>query len=344
MIIPPQRISIDYESVATKLQEICSNGQLTHGKYIERFESEWARFCGKKYCVTTNSCTSALEIAIRAMNIPKGKKIIVPTNTYGATVQACWNAGYQVELVDVQADLNMDIDKIPWSDDIGLVLMVFIGGNVPERIGELCTEAYDRGIPIITDSAHAHGSKGNTDYSDISCYSFFATKLITTFGEGGCLVTDDEECADFARRYRHHGRESDGMLWNHRHDGANMCMTEAQAIVGLDQLNNIHKFIATRYKVAEIYNEKFTPIFENGNYYKYIVPGRGVVKNRDITLSSPVYSKPIHQHSFWPVISKADPKYPVADDVCKNHFCLPIFNDMTIEEAKFCRDNVEVVE
>jgi len=338
MIIPPQRITVN-PNVLQDLERLLSSGQLSFDKNVKRFEDEWARYCGRKYCVTTNSCTSALEIAIRAMDIPKDKRIVVPTNTYGATVQACWNAGYTVELVDIEPDMNMDITKIDWGDDIGLILPVFIGGNVPLRTQELCERAYDNDIPMLADSAHAHGVKDATNYSDITCFSFYATKLMTTFGEGGCLVTDDEDIAEFARQYRHHGRTGEGMFWTHRGPGANMCMTEAQAVVGLSQLTELDRFLANRRKIASIYNQEFEPVFENGNYYKYLVKGTPSIRKKGITLASPVYPTPIHKHPFW----RGNKRYPVADHECPNHFCLPIYNDMTPEEANYVMDNVEVV-
>ena len=343
MRIPAQRITVDYQAVQDKVMEVCESGELTHGKYIKRFEEEFARYRGKSHCVTTNSCTSALEIAIRALRIPRGSKILIPANTYGATLQACWNAGYEVELVDVKQDLNMDIDKITWTDDIGLVIPVFIGGNVPGRFRDLMIEAYDRGIPVLSDSAHAHGVRESVNYSEVSCFSFFATKLMTTFGEGGCLVTDDADIAEYARRYRHHGRESDGMHWEHVGGGANMCMTEVQAICGLDQLKKLDDYITNREMIAKVYNTKFEPVFDNGNWYKYIVRGRPKVNSCDITLPSNVYPKPLHEHPFWPISYHKSP-FPIAEEVCRGHFCLPIYNDMTVDEAQFVVDNVEVKE
>lgn len=343
MIIPAQRIRIhDSGETAGRLYELMHNGQLSYGKHVRTFERKWAEVCEAKHAVATNSCTSALEIAIRALRIPKNKAIAMPANTYGATPQAAWNAGHNnIELVDILPDLCMDIDRLPWYADLGAVVFVPIGGNVPERLKTLSDRCNEAGIPLIIDAAHAHGVPEATSYGDVQCFSFYSTKLITTFGEGGALVTNNQKVADYARRYRHHGRVSEGMDWDHVQRGANMCMTEAQAVVGIGQVEQLDKILQTRQRIAKIYNEKFTPVFENGNYYKYIIHGRPYVKNRDITLPSPVYPKPLHKHTFWPDTTLS---LPMSEKYCPGHFCLPIYNDMIEAEAEFVLHNVEVAD
>lgn len=335
MQIPAQRIRIDSEALS-ELKELIETGELAYGKYVGAFEKQWAQMCGRKYAIALNSCTSSLEVALRALNLPKDKFVLLPANTYGATLQAVWNAGLKPRLQDCEPDLNMSMDNIDWKD-ISAVIMVYIGGNVPERMGDFVWQCKWRNIPLIIDAAHAHGSNIR-NYGDILCYSFYATKLITTFGEGGAIVTDLEHVDNFARRYRHHGRISSGMTWDHVGPGANMCMTEAQAVVGLHEIARLDKYIRVRKKVARVYAGKWEPIFNDGNYYKYIIPftPKALKVHPDITLPSPVYPKPLHRHGFW----KGDKNFPNADFYCLNHTCLPIYNDMTEDEAKHVLENV----
>jgi dTDP-4-amino-4,6-dideoxygalactose transaminase len=332
--IPAQRIRVDKNAIAA-LRELLETGDMAYGKYVKEFEHRWAQRCYRQHCVTTNSCTSALEIAIRALNVPLHKEILLPANTYGATLQAVWNSGHGAILQDIEPDLNMSM-KIDWSLNIGAVVMVYIGGNVPKRMDELNKQCIEHNVPLIIDAAHAHGVYSATSWGEVVCFSFYATKLITTFGEGGCLVTNREDIAEYARRYRHHGRVSEGMQWDHVQEGANMCMTEAQAVVGLFEMEKLDDYIWRRKAVAKVYADKFQPVFENGNYYKYIVIGKPSKVHESITLPSPVYPRPLHQHGFW----KDGGSFPMAEKYCPGHFCLPIYNDMTADEAEYVLDNV----
>ncbi len=330
----------DEKWVMDKIHKVLfETGQLVHGEYTKHLENVWADFCGRKHAVAMNSCTTALEVAVRALGIPKENGVIVvPTNTYGATAMACQNAGYEIRLVDIEEDLMMDIHKIDW-DNVAGVVFVAIGGNVPPRVHNLEELCEINGVPLIIDAAHAHGSLDATTYGDAWCFSFYATKLMT-MGEGGMLVTDDGTVDDFARLYRRCGKSLEGMEWEHVFTGSKFTLTEVQAVIGLSQMWRIMEYMGNRDSVAKIYNEKFDPIYyPGGNYYKYIVRGKPILKVKDITLPSPVYAKPLHQHMF---IDSYEGTFPVAEKVCPDHFCLNIFNNMSIEEAEYVRNNVDV--
>ena len=330
----------DEKWVMENIREILfETGQLVHGEYTKHLEHLWADFCGRKYAVAMNSCTTALEVAVRASNIPEGKLIVVPTNTYGATAMACQNAGYKIRLVDIEEDLMMDIHKIDW-ENVGGVVFVAIAGNVPPRIQELEEMCTEHQVPLIMDCAHAHGNFDATEYGDVWCFSFYATKPMT-MGEGGMLVTDDSMVDEFARLYCRCGKKLKGMEWEHLFTGSKFTLTEVQAVIGISQMWRIMEYIGNKDSIAKIYNEKFDPIYyPGGNYYKYIIRGRPKLKVKDITLPSPVYAKPLHEHMF---IQEYEGDFPVAERVCKDHFCLPIYNhSMTEDEIQYVVDNVEV--
>ena len=314
-------------------------GILVHGRYTKTFEDLWASMCGKKHGISLNSCTTSIETALKGLNIPKYKDIVVPVNTYGATAMACQNAGFDIQLVDIEEDLMLDIDKINWQN-LGGVIFVTIGGNSPVRLWKLSELCKEHDIPLILDNAHAHGTVDATEYGDAFCYSFYATKPLG-IGEGGMIVTDNEDLNEFARLYRRCGKDLKGMEWDHIMTGSKYTMTEVQAIIGIAQARRLTDYLKNRKAIAKIYNEKFDPIYcMGGNHYKYIVRGRPKLKVKDITLPSPVYSKPLHQHTF---IGSWGGTFSVAERVCPDHFCLPIYNwGMTEEEIHYVMDNVEV--
>jgi dTDP-4-amino-4,6-dideoxygalactose transaminase len=352
MKIPSQRINIPEESRKTihkKLDKLFQSGQFAYGKYVAEFEKQFAKFIGKKFAVAMNSCTTSLEVAIRAIYKQGRAIVVVPANSYMASANAVINAGHTVKFCDVGENLMLDVGELEKIiDGVSGVMLVHIGGNVHPQtvmIREMCEK---RGIPLIEDAAHSHGStlkhKKAGSFGHVSCFSFYPTKIMSVCGEGGMLLTDDGDIAEFARRYRHHGRMEDPenpQNYTHIQDGSNYCMDEIRAVIGLSQLSNLPGFIAHRRQIANIYDEKFHSIMQpTANFYKYITYDRLQVKNKDISLSGPVYRVPLH---LQPRTFEGVGKYPNAEKYCQAHSCIPIFSDMTIEESQFVMDNIEVI-
>ena len=339
--------------IAERIEEVLSTGQLTLGKYGSEFEQQFARFCGTQHAIAVNSGTSALEIILRALSVV-GKDVLVPTNTFFATAAAVVHAGGQPVLVDMDPESFAirpeDLDKHVTSRTAG-VIVVHIGGIVSRWLPELQQWAAKRGLWLVEDAAHAHGSsyKGVRAgaFGIAGSFSFYPTKVMTS-GEGGMIVTDDARIAEEARIYRDQGKA--GFTVNaHVRMGYNWRMSEPHAIIGLKHLERLPAMIADRQKIAAIYDRELRT-FKNlstvavpaegvCNYYKYLV----VLKERrdrkalkallreryGVSLAGEVYEEPLHkQPVFEPY--KSGP-LPVAEDYCARHLCLPVFSGM--EEA-----------
>jgi dTDP-4-amino-4,6-dideoxygalactose transaminase len=292
--------------------------------------------------------------------------VILPTNTFFATAAAAISAGGVVRLLDVAADtLALSADQL--ADAIrpstAAVVLVHIGGFISpevEAIRKLC-DAHD--VILIEDAAHAHGSSyGNRPagaFGQAAAFSFYPTKVVTS-GEGGMIATAHERIRDEALIYRDQGKS--GFLGgDHVRMGYAWRMSELHAAVGRVQLDRLDIFISARQKAAAIYDEAIAGIEgvdalplaagSRPNYYKYVAflaPGteREAVKaalreNYGVALSGEVYSKPLHRQPVFSTTKWGE--FPVADDVCARHICLPIHSDMQVEEATYVAESLRAV-
>ena len=333
MVFPKQRIRLPKEDQLTIISEwlkIAESGQYAYGPWVDRFEKAWAGVCGTRYAIATGSGTQALEMMVRALRL-RGKRVAIPANTYIATAQAILHAGASVAMVDVDHDLMLNPDSLPKTQDaIDAIMVVHIGGNISDRLGEVKEYCSSRNIPLLEDAAHAHGVGGHLGKA--AAFSFFPTKLITVGGEGGMLTTDDPSVAEFAYRFRHHGREkqshdtmSDVVLPGH-----NYCLDEMRALVGWTQVQRLRQYIEVRAKVAEVYREWCGLIeSETTNFYKILTYDPPTIP--DDLLPSKVYARPIH---LEPMFGYREGMYPMAEKLCRAHHALPVYNDMTVEEAE----------
>jgi dTDP-4-amino-4,6-dideoxygalactose transaminase len=329
---------------------------LTLGKYGAEFEERFARFCGRRHAIAVNSGTSSLEIILRALNVA-GKDILVPTNTFFATAAAVVHAGARPVFLEMDPESFAvrpeDIEKRLTARTAGLIV-VHIGGIVSRRMPELREFAGRKGLWLVEDAAHAHGSSFQEikagAFGVAGSFSFYPTKVMTS-AEGGMIVTDDDRLAEEARIYRDQGKAS--FTQNaHVRMGYNWRMSEPHAIIGLKHLERLPAMIRDRQGIAAIYDQGLTslrhlyplqvPVGGECNFYKYIV----VLKARQdrkalkmtlrqrygVSLAGEVYEEPLHKQPVF--ASYVDQPLPVAEEYCARHLCLPIFSGMEKTQAR----------
>jgi perosamine synthetase len=339
--------------IAERIQEVLSTGQLTLGKYGTEFEQKFAQFCNLQHGIAVNSGTSSLEIILRALGV-QGKDVLVPTNTFFATAAAVIHAGANPVLVDMDPESFAvrpeDVEKCLTPKTVGMIV-VHIGGIVSARLPELVDLASRKGIWLVEDAAHAHGStylgtKAGA-FGIAGSFSFYPTKVMTC-AEGGMIVTKEAKIAEEARIYRDQGKAS--FTQNaHIRLGYNWRMSEPHAIIGLKHLERLPAMIADRQAIAGIYDRELAqlrnldvlkvPIGGTCNYYKYIVvlkehrdrkELKALVRERyGVGLAGEVYEDPLHKQPIF--AEYATKSMPVSEDLCARHLCLPIFSGM--EEA-----------
>ncbi|MFF2076637.1 DegT/DnrJ/EryC1/StrS family aminotransferase [Kitasatospora sp. NPDC058162] len=368
MGVPAARIVFDENdraAVADAVTEMLTTGALTLGPWTERFEQAFAAEHGASHAVAVSSGTAALEIVLRAVDV-RGRDVVVPAVTFYATAGAVVHAGGRPVFADVDPDtlaLSPETLAAALTPDTAAVVLVHIGGLVTPHVDALRELCDRRGIPLVEDAAHAHGSsrggRAAGTFGLAGAFSFYPTK-VTTSGEGGMILTESPELRDEARIYRDQGKGSFGTN-HHVRLGYSWRMSELHAAVGAVHLRRLKEFIETRRAVARRYDaalagvDGLRPVLEppgsRGNYYKYVAllaPGvdraafkKAVAEEYGVRMSGEVYDLPLH---LQPVLApyRGGP-LPVAEDVCARQVCLPVHSDMTEDETELVIEAVSTV-
>ena len=347
--VPPAQVHFpdeDRQAILRHIDEALRTGQLTLGKLGRELEERFAVRHGARHAVAVSSGTAALEIPLRCFDVA-GQEVLVPANTFFATAAAVIAAGGRPRFVDCDpATLAVDpaaVEAAVGPDTAGLVV-VHIAGTITPAITELQRICDAYGIFLLEDAAHAHGSslggRSAGTFGRAAAFSFYPTKVMAG-GEGGMVLTDDEQLAEDARVYRDQGKA--GFLTNlHTHLGYNWRMSEPHAAIALSQLARLDEFIAHRRHVAALYDEALVgsplrplaiPEGGSGNFYKYVAylpedVDRAVLKRvlRDeygVALSGEVYELPLHRQPVFEPWADDEP-LPGADEICARHVCLPV--------------------
>lgn len=345
----------DRDYICSEIDDALKRGFVSQGKNVESFEKNFAEYTGARFAVALSSGSAAIEIAMRIKNVA-GKTVIIPANTNYATAVGPLRAGAKIKLADIDMpSLSPSIENLElvWSPEVAGVIIVHMGGIISKDIVKIRDWCKSKNIWLFEDCAHAHGSKldgvhaGRFGFS--GGFSFFATKVITSC-EGGMLITDNEEVYKKACLHRNLGKPD---LWKNYHvlEGTNARMSEFNALIGNVQLSHLDEIISWREQVVLQYNElltkhkKFRLIqpFGRNSWYKYILmlPDRlerektkTALRKCGVTLSGEIYEMPLHRQPVWRH-EVTGGKYPVTDEYCLKHICLPIYYGMTGEKVNY---------
>jgi perosamine synthetase len=323
------------------------------GKYVVRFEEMFSSFCGSRYGVATSNGTTALHLALTILGIGKGDEVIVPTLTFVATANAVKYCNADVVFVDSEPRTwNMDPEKIEEkiTSRTKAIIPVHLYGH-PVDMDPILDIAEDHDLYVIEDAAEAHGAeyKGKKvgSLGDIGTFSFYGNKLITT-GEGGMLVSDNEELIEKARIYRDHGMSPERRYW-HPVIGYNYRLTNVQAAIGVAQLEKVDRIIESKRSNARLYNSLLSDIegitlppeekWAKNVYWMYsILIEKGFKCSRDELMES-MKEKGIETRPFFYPVHTMPPyyvgeKYPVAESLSAKGINLPSAVNLTEGEIR----------
>lgn len=266
---------VEEENAAVR---VIRSGWLTSGIEVKGFEKEFAEFVGVKHALAINSATAGLHLALEALGIQKGDLVATPSYTFTATSEVIRYLGADPIFVDIEKDSwNMDPQKleeviIRHKGKIKAVLPVHLGGQHC-RMNEICALAEKYNLKILEDAAHSFPVATDKGYSgtigDVGVYSFYANKTITT-GEGGMLVTNNDEVAKRVSLMRLHGIDRD--VWNRYTSsegswkyavvaaGFKYNMTDIAAAIGREQLKKAKRFLSDRKSIATQYSSGLSPL------------------------------------------------------------------------------------
>ena len=350
--------------------ETLRSGWLTTGQKAKQFEKEFADKVGASHAVALNSCTGALHLALEAVGVTAGDEVIVPTMTFAATAEVVHYCKALPILVDCKSDtLNIDVEALEQciTPRTKAIIPVHFAGQSCEmnRILEIA-RAHD--LKVIEDAAHALPAKYQQRMvgalGDITCFSFYATKTMTT-GEGGMATTENLEWAEKMRVLSLHGISRDALnrytpegTWYYEigYPGYKYNLTDIAAALGIAQLHKCDRFGTIRKRYASMYNEGFREIPEitvpyvgegvDHSWHLYVIQldlerlriGRNemidLLKRQGIGTS--VHFIPLHLHPYYRDNYGYTPKdYPVASEVFERIISLPIYPKMTEAEVQY---------
>ena len=362
-MIPINAPQIGKEEIEAVVK-VLESGVLTHGlgagPIVTKFEKKFAKFMGAKHAIAVNTGTAALHLALAAANLKTGDEVILPSFTFVATAEVVVMAGAKPVFVDVNPETyNISPEKIEKAitKKTRAIMPVDLYG-LPADMQPIKEIAEKHGLLIIEDAAQAHGAKYKGKppgaFADAACWSFYASKNITT-GEGGMVTTNDDELAEKMRFMRSHGEKE---KYKSLMLGHNYHMTEIQAAIGCVQLEKLPKFSEKRRKNAE----KLTSNLKNSrklklptepkgyqhSWYLYTVRLKNskekerdeiVEKLRQKGIDAQVYYKcPIHLMPYYSKFGKYH--LPETEKAAVQVFSLPVHPGVTDEQADYISETV----
>ena len=237
-----------------RIESVLNSGMLADGPEVRAFEDEFSEYCGTEHAVATSNGTTALHATLAAIGIGDGDRVLTTPFSFIATANAIRHAGGEPVFADIKPDTyNLDPEaaqEVAREHDIEAILTVHLYG-LPSDLDHLSDIAEDVGAYLIEDAAQAHGATHQGQQvgsvGDAGCFSFYPTKNMTT-GEGGIVVTDDEEIAARAARFVNHGRSES---YTHAEVGHNFRMTSLAGALGRAQLAKLPDFTEARRANAE---------------------------------------------------------------------------------------------
>lgn len=324
--------------IMAAIERIIDSGQYISGNEVINFEHKWAEYCGYRYALGVNSGTSAIEALIRSHNL-KGK-IIVPVNTYSATAMAVCNAGCEPVFVDCDERYSMDMEKVQEivdRTDISAMIPVHLYG-IPADITKANKIAKSHNLVIIEDAAQAHGLK--VDGTNDKAYSFYPTKNLGAFGDGGAVVTNSEYRALWIEKWGNQGRIT-GNTFNHEIIGTNSRLDSIQAAVLNVKLDYLDAWNKQRVDIAGLYNDLLTDVIlpPPGVYHFYIIR----IKNRDWVMEklkengigySIHYPVPLHLQPAFRHLGYKKGDFPMAEKFSTEILSLPMSPYLTRDDIK----------
>jgi len=326
------------------------------GKYIDKFEESFAKFCNARHAISCSNGTAALHLALLAVGLGPGDEVIVPTLTFIASANAVTYCGARAVFIDSDAETwNINpglIESKVNSKTKGIVVVHFRGQ--PADMDPILDIARRHRLFVVEDAAQSHGAeykgKKTGTLGDIGTFSFFGNKIITT-GEGGMIVTNDDSFADRMRLLKNQGMRNEKRYW-HPVVGYNYRMTNVAAAIGLAQLEKIQSQIQGRSEVASWYREDLQHVpgmnwqvekeWAKRVWFLFtLVLGDDTRSIRDdlipYLLKHGIDTRPVYYplHSLPPYLKTDSDAFPVAERVSQRGINLPTWAGMKREDVRY---------
>ncbi len=348
-----QMFSDEYKEAAIR---VLDSAWYIHGHELEAFEIKFAQFIGVKHCIGVNSGLDALSLSIRALGIGEGDEVLVPGNTYVASVIGITENRATPIFIEPDDYHNIDADLIEQAvtDRTKAIMVVHLYGQAANmRKIKAVADKYD--LKIIEDCAQSHGAcfegKMTGSWGAVGCFSFYPTKILGGFGDGGAITTDDDYLAEKLRMMRNYGSKR---KYYNEINGVNSRLDEMQAALLDVKMKHLPLLIEQRQSYAKKYlsgiiNKKIvlpkTRVGADHLYYLFVIMCKDrdglqeYLSDRDIkTLIH--YPIPPHLQECYSNCGYHEGDFPITEYNAKHVLSLPFFNGMTDEEIQYVIDAV----
>ncbi len=368
------------EEEINEVVDTLRSGWLTSGPKTKYFEEEFAKFIGTPHALAVNSCTAGLHLALEAIGIQSGDKVITTPYTFTATAEVIRYLGAEPLFVDIDPNtFNIDVNQIAKAleidDGIKAILPVHFAGQA-SNMDAILALAKQYSLKVVEDAAHALPTyyKGRSigSFGDITVYSFYVTKTLAT-GEGGMIVTNNQKYAEHMQALRLHGiskdvfnrNDSNVPAWHYDiiAPGFKYNMNDIAAALGIQQLCKVNNFLQRRTEIAEQYTKAFADLPLRTPYqhpdsthawHLYVIQltleklkidrNTFIELMKEAGIGTSVHFIPLHLHTYWRERYNFKPTdFPVALDVYQRAVSLPIYPSMTDSDVQRVINQVKII-
>lgn len=362
-MIPINAPQIDEEEIEAVIN-VLKSGILTNalgkGPMVQKFEENFAKFIKAKHALAVNNGTAALHMAVVGAGVKQGDEVILPSFTFVATAEAVVMAGAKPVFVDINPEtynISPEAVEKAITKKTKAIIAVDLYGS-PADMKPIREIADKHGLKIVEDAAQAHGAlyhgKPVGAYADFACWSFYASKNMTT-GEGGMVTTNNDEFAEKLRLLRNHGEKEKYMSIMLGH---NYRMPEIEAAIGCVQLNKLPNFIEERRKNADRLTVKLSKIEQlkppeepkncKNSWYLYTVRLKNANRTKRDTIVEQLKNKGIGAEVYYPHPIHLMPYYnrfrkrrlPETEKASEQVFSLPVHPGVTVEQIDFISETL----
>ena len=343
----------EYEAAALR---VLRSGWYVLGPEVEAFEQAFAAYVGRKYCIGVGSGLDALTLSVRALGIGAGDEVIVPANTYIATVLAITANGATPVFVEPDAYFTLDPARIEAAitPKTRAIMVVHLYGQAA-KMDAICRIAKAHGLRLVEDCAQSHGAKfGGTmtgAFGDAGCFSFYPTKNLGAFGDAGAVVTDDKELARTLRMLRNYGSEK---KYYNKLVGVNSRLDELQAALLRTKLSHLKELNTERERIAAAYLSgiqnpaiRLPKLRDNANHvwHQFVIQTEDRDGFQQYLADHGIktvihYPIPPHLAECYQYLGCKEGDFPITEHMAKTVLSLPMFNGMKEEEVRYVIETV----
>lgn len=356
MRIPFVDLKRQYHEIKTELQPVIEGvlegGRFVGGEEVERFEEEFARYCGVRWAIGVGSGTEALYLALLACGVGKGHEVITVPNTFVATAEAITLTGATPVFVDIDPDTyTINTGQIEGSvnERTKAIVPVHLYGQAAHMEPILAIAERNK-LLVLEDAAQAHGAvyegKKVGGFGVAACFSFYPSKNLGAYGEGGAVVTDDEEVAQQVMMLRDHGSVQ---KYRHEIEGMNSRLDTLQAAILRVKLHHVDHWNRQRQEWAALYNDLLAevkgvvrPTVREGCthvYHLYVI--RTTVRDQlrehleeQGILTGIHYPIPLHLQPAYGYLGIGEGSYPVTEQAAAEIVSLPMYPELSRQEVE----------